>query len=366
MNSEAISSTDIQIRNAWYSVGFSSDFECEKLHQQVITERAVVLWRSRQGEVVAFDDRCCHKRMPLSAGRFVDEGLLECAYHGLCFNSEGQCVRIPSQPGTPIPGRAKLARFPIVEQDGVVWIWPGDPQRVGNILPPPTPEIADPGWERVCSDPILVPSNSVLMIENALDVTHFYPLHEGNVGQNNDSAVPMRLETGEINGCEFIKSSREIDNYEQTPAFRDLLSYPVADSYSSQVMVGPGVILAERSLWPAGKRGDPATRRMFRNVHMFTPINRRSHIYRWVVNMPRGQFSGTHPSTPAITRVKEVLSPVFAQDIWALEKQQKMFELPDDGFEEMFLKADAAMSRGREILYRMQRAEQASAGSAGR
>ncbi|MDP3759965.1 MAG: Rieske 2Fe-2S domain-containing protein [Ramlibacter sp.] len=351
-----ITSSDIMIRNAWYVAGFSEEFQTEKLQQQIITERPIVLWRTHEGRVVAFDDRCCHKRMPISAGRFIESGVLECAYHGLCFNSQGKCVRIPSQPDTPIPSRARLTAFPVVEQDGLVWIWPGDPSKVGDTAPPPTPELADPGWDRTTEKQV-VPANAMFMIENLLDVSHLYPLHDGNIGNIGYSSVPMRMEVGQINGMDYVKTIREAENLRQSPDFIEMLGYEQIDGYNSQAMVGPGTILAERSVWPAGRRGDASVHRLFRSMHMFTPINRQSNTYRWAFVMPKGQKSGTDPNKLGIQVMREKVPPIVAQDIWAVVRQQQMCEVPDDDFEEMYLKSDAGMAKAREIVTRMQRAE---------
>ncbi len=58
----------------------------------------MVIWRTRAGEVVAYDDRCSHKRFPLSKGRLMPDGTLECAYHGMRYDTSGKCVMIPSHP----------------------------------------------------------------------------------------------------------------------------------------------------------------------------------------------------------------------------------------------------------------------------
>jgi vanillate O-demethylase monooxygenase subunit len=48
---------------------------------------------------------------------------------------------------------------------------------------------------------------------------------------------------------------------------------------------------------------------------------------------------------------------VVAQDQWALERQQRMMEYPDDGYSELFLKTDKALRRARQILVGLQRKE---------
>jgi len=120
---------DVLVKNAWYVAGLSHEFAPQQLQGQVIAEKPLVLWRTAEGSVVAFDERCDHKRMPLSQGRFVEGGLLECAYHGLCYDATGQCVRVPSHPDGHILQGARLCPSPIIEQDGLIWVWPGKPGR---------------------------------------------------------------------------------------------------------------------------------------------------------------------------------------------------------------------------------------------
>ena len=99
---------NVLVKNAWYVAGLSGEFRPGELVGQVVAEKPLVLWRTPAGKAVAFDERCCHKRMPLSEGRFIEGDLLECAYHGLCYDATGQCVRVPSHPDGHIPPRAKL------------------------------------------------------------------------------------------------------------------------------------------------------------------------------------------------------------------------------------------------------------------
>lgn len=349
-------SVDILIRNAWYVAGLSEDFETEKLQRRVMCEKVLVLWRTAEGEVVAFDDRCCHKRMPISAGRFLEDGVVECPYHGLGFNSAGKCVRVPSAPGEPIPKRARLLPYSVLEQDGVVWVWPGDAEQIGDIRPPATPNIVDPEWEHVSGE-LIVKGNSMLMIENVLDATHFYPLHGATIGQSSDNAIDFEVETGEMGGVEFVKTSRVVDDYPQSENFADMLGYSQADSYSSQTMVGPGAVIADRTLWPAGGRKEDKEPRSLINFHFFTPLDRESHKYTYVVNMPKGQMSGKDPNKRAVDRAKELLTDVFEEDIWAIEMQQKMCEIEDGAYHEVHLKADLALMRGRRVLDKMYRKE---------
>ena len=194
------------VRNCWYVAGLSYEFKTNTVTGHTIAGRSIVIWRTKEGEVLAFDNRCAHKRFPLSEGRLMEDGTLECAYHGLRYNQKGKCVLIPSQPGGEIPKQAKTNPFPIIEQDGMVWIWPGDPTRCKDRDPPRTPEVGDQAWESIDSGPMDIPANYLLLIENLLDITHFYPLHDGNIGDRENSNIPVQHEEGEIDGNRYVKT----------------------------------------------------------------------------------------------------------------------------------------------------------------
>jgi len=350
MGADKRSSVDIMIQNAWYAAGLSVDFEVETLEKRTICENAMVFWRTAEGEVVAYDDRCCHKRMPVSAGRFLEGGMLECPYHGLCFDATGACVRIPSAPDAPIPKRARLLPFSVWEKDGVVWVWPGDSDKIGDVEPIDTPEIASPDWDTIHGD-LVVKGNSVLMIENVLDLTHFYPLHGNSIGQYADTQIDFDVETGVIGGSGFVRTSRDVDSYPQSEGFQDLLIHEVADSSSSQTVVGPGVLVAKRTNWPAGGRAKNEDSRSLVNYHLFAPLNRGSHKYTYIVNMPKNQMCGSDPNKRGVDRAKEFFPSVFAEDVWAIEMQQKMCEMPNGDYSEVNLASDLALVRGRKMLF---------------
>ena len=63
---------DLMVKNAWYVAGLAHEFPAQQLQGQVIAEKPLVMWRTTAGGVVAFDERCRHKRMPLSQGRLVE------------------------------------------------------------------------------------------------------------------------------------------------------------------------------------------------------------------------------------------------------------------------------------------------------
>jgi nitrite reductase/ring-hydroxylating ferredoxin subunit len=87
----------------------------------------IVLFRDGQGTLRALEDRCPHRRVPLSMGRMTPEGNLQCGYHGWTFSgASGELVGIPnlSEGERVLP--CTIERFEIVERNAVVYGWAGD------------------------------------------------------------------------------------------------------------------------------------------------------------------------------------------------------------------------------------------------
>ena len=337
------------ILNAWYAAGLTPEFPVGELQGHIIGGKPIVMWRAVDGEVVAFDDRCVHKRMPLSAGRLLDNGLLECAYHGLCYNTEGTCVKIPSQPDGPIPARAKLRPYSVVEQEGLVWLWPGDPVKIGNCRPPRTPEIDSDDWDTVSSEAIRVNANYRLVIENLLDITHFYPLHAGNIGDEANSLIPVTFEEDIIDGNHTIKSIRHAEGYKQPPMMADWFGHELVDRDHTHHMMNPGLTRVEIRVAPPGKLG-AGEDRGYVLYHTHLPIDRENFEWHWIVNTPARYKHAGDPSMSVAEHFSETFPSVLEEDRWALEKQQKMFEYDDDGYSEVPLKTDKAVLSIRKLF----------------
>jgi vanillate O-demethylase monooxygenase subunit len=344
------------VKNCWYPIGFSREFPFHELKGFKIASKPVVMWRADDGEVVAFDDRCCHKRFPLSQSKLLDDGRLECAYHGLCYDATGQCVEIPSQPGK-IPPQARLHGVPVRERDGVVWVWPGDQKAAANIEPPRTPEVTDPGKVGVGSpQPLEVPANYLLLIENLLDITHFYPLHDGNIGDKENSLIPVQLQEGIDAGYEYVKTLRHVHGYKQPPYLREWFHYEEVERLHTHCMVSPGLTRVEMHVAPEGQLGTEMERG-YTLLHLHYPVDEANLVWRWNVSCTKGHTTLSDPDIPTAHKVADMFPAVVAQDQWALERQQAMFAYPEDDYSELFLKTDKALRRARQILMTMQREE---------
>jgi nitrite reductase/ring-hydroxylating ferredoxin subunit len=120
--------SNLQLRNpwSWYPVVASADLSAGTVLPIVLNGEKLAIWRSSNGKVNAWRDRCPHRGMRLSFGAVHGETLI-CPYHGWTFGDDAHCVRIPAHPNA-IPSRAARARlFPVAEVDGHVWVCSGEP-----------------------------------------------------------------------------------------------------------------------------------------------------------------------------------------------------------------------------------------------
>mmetsp|Transcript_6896 Transcript_6896/g.13523 ORF Transcript_6896/g.13523 Transcript_6896/m.13523 type:complete len:518 (-) Transcript_6896:365-1918(-) len=110
-----------QSTNYWFPASFSSKLPNNELKGVELFEKPWVLYRDAQGNVGCIKDQCAHRACPLSLGKVVD-GLVECPYHGWQFDSQGDCKKMPS---TRMCKGIGIDALPVVESDGLIWVWAG-------------------------------------------------------------------------------------------------------------------------------------------------------------------------------------------------------------------------------------------------
>jgi nitrite reductase/ring-hydroxylating ferredoxin subunit len=109
--------------------------------------RNLALYRDLQGIVRAVDDSCPHRRLPLSMGRITEDGQLQCAYHGWCFDGQtGRCTRIPNlRADEKVPAGIRVASFSTAENIADALGWNLRTPRLAPAVGPPTGEEPDEG-----------------------------------------------------------------------------------------------------------------------------------------------------------------------------------------------------------------------------
>ena len=204
-------------------------------------------------------------------------------------------------------------------------------------------------------DPLQVPANYMLLIENLMDITHFYPLHEGNIGDIEQSKIPIELVEETHWGTPTVKTIRRVQGYKQPPFMFDWWGVPVVDRWHTHHMVAPGLTRVELRCAPPGKLGQPEHEFGYVIHHAHTPVDPTNHVWRLWVSTRRGKPSASDPSKTCTQRIAETFPTVMQEDLWALERQQRMFDYPDDDYTEVFLRSDQALLRARKILAELEK-----------
>lgn len=170
-------------KTQWHPVAMITDVTDAPVGVRLLDED-LVLWRDAQGAAKAFIDRCPHRGAKFSLGR-VNEGKLECPYHGWQFASTGQCVKVPAVPGFTPPPQHCVKSFGVQEAYGLIWV-----QLEAADVPLPVFEAeADERLRKVNCGPYDVQASAARTVENFLDMSHFGFVHDGWLGSRDATEI---------------------------------------------------------------------------------------------------------------------------------------------------------------------------------
>lgn len=182
MQSPSLTSQKLDIRqtginlNHWYVVARSTEVKTQPLGV-ILWNEAIVLYRDAQGEVYALEDRCPHRQVKLSHG-CVKGDRIECSYHGWQFKSSGECADVPYLAANQKLPNCKIRSYPVKEQDGFIWLFPGNVERLNRLFIKP---MGVPEWEHLnyiaTVSVIECQAHYSYLIENLMDMYHGH-LHE--------------------------------------------------------------------------------------------------------------------------------------------------------------------------------------------
>ncbi|GIT86055.1 aromatic ring-hydroxylating dioxygenase subunit alpha [Roseobacter sp. OBYS 0001] len=196
------------VRNAWYVAAWSTEID-DELRRFVILGDPVLLFRRTDGRVAALEDVCPHRQLPLSMGKRIGD-TVQCGYHGLTFDTDGKCVRVPGQDRIPLS--ACVDAYPIEERSGIVWIWMGEPERANPDDIFDLPQFHDDSWHMHHGGALHIESNYLNVAENLVDPAHVSFVHETTLGNSASENVPVHVSTEgeEIIAWRWIRDSEPI------------------------------------------------------------------------------------------------------------------------------------------------------------
>ena len=107
----------------WWPICLSESVSTDKPIGIRLDDLALAVYRDSNNSVRAVEDRCPHRRAPLSLGRITPEGNIQCGYHGWTFNGEtGDICGFPNlEPEERLP-RCHIDAYTTLENNGVIYL----------------------------------------------------------------------------------------------------------------------------------------------------------------------------------------------------------------------------------------------------
>jgi phenylpropionate dioxygenase-like ring-hydroxylating dioxygenase large terminal subunit len=299
------------LHNFWYAAAWSNEIGRMPFARTICNE-PIVFYRTQAGSVVALEDRCCHRRLPLHMGKVVDDNL-QCHYHGLTFDPSGLCVKVPGQP--LVPPRARVRSYPTREMHGLLWLFLGRPELEHEVAIPDYHWITDPEWGAKGTY-FHVQANYMLIVENLLDLTHLAFVHSTTIG---NSAVVEAADVNFKRGPNSVDVTRIMKNSPPPPTYIKAGGFAgKIDRWQFINFAPPGFVRLETGGCDAGGQDDPNAKKIaLRNLNIITPETERTTHYFWA---QCHDFDVGNQSTTNM--IFEETRKAFMQDVELFEAQQ--------------------------------------------
>jgi phenylpropionate dioxygenase-like ring-hydroxylating dioxygenase large terminal subunit len=304
-----------------------------------------VLFRRGDGKVAALEDRCSHRRFPLSRGAVVGD-TVQCGYHGARFDGAGKCIAIPGQDS--IPASFDLRAYPAEERDGVIFLWMGDAARADPSRLPDWRLNAASDWA-VVRGLHAMPANYQLVLDNLLDLTHVQFVHK-NLGGPGVAENPLEFSvTGDV-----VDTFRLMRDVELPGIFKAMGKSGKFDRWQKQIVRAPGYVYFEAGAEPAGSNNPPTVPHHV-VIQGITPETATTTHYFWATAR---HFAVDDEALSATMRA--ITSDAFDEDVVVLAAQQRSIDRsPGDRPFNAFA-CDAAGIAVRRVVRRLIAAEEKS------
>jgi phenylpropionate dioxygenase-like ring-hydroxylating dioxygenase large terminal subunit len=264
------------LRNGWYSAVWSNELTDKPLGKTFLNEK-VVLFRGAGGQVGALEDSCCHRAAPLSMGNIAGE-YLACGYHGLEFDVNGTCMKVPGQ--TDVPAGAKVRSYPVREKNNVVWIWMGDAAKADTAKIPDMPWLSETDKWTATPGRLYVKTNYQFILDNLLDLTHVSYVHKNTIaGDPREATTPTKTER--LN--DGVRVGRWMIDFVPPPLFAKAGNFTEnVDRWQFVTWHPPGIVYLDVGCAKAGTgapQGDRSQGISIWSSHLITPETETTSHY---------------------------------------------------------------------------------------
>lgn len=323
--------------NAWYVAAWSHEVGHQEPLARTVCNTPLVLWRKSDGAIASLEDACWHRLLPLSLGR-LDGDEVVCRYHGLAFDGDGRCTRMPSQ--DKLNPSACVRSFPVVERHRFVWVWPGDAALADPSLVPDMHWNDDPEWEGD-GKTMFAKCDYRLFVDNLMDLTHESFVHATSIGNKHVAEAPLKT----VHDAHTVTSTRWMTDIDAPPFWRAQLGKPGnVDRWQIIRFEAPCTIVLDVGVALAGTgalEGDRSQGVNGRVLNTITPETDTTCMYFW--SLVRNYRLRDQALT---TQLREANAKIFVEDQVVVEAQQRTMDRnPDRALNNLNIDGGAVWAR---------------------
>jgi phenylpropionate dioxygenase-like ring-hydroxylating dioxygenase large terminal subunit len=337
-------------RNAWYVAAWRGEVGRETLLARTILGEPVVMYRKQDGCVVALDDRCAHRKYPLSKGMLIGDDL-RCGYHGFRYDASGACRSIPSQ--AKVPAHYCVRRYAVHESWEWIWIWMGEPDQADTTKIPSldNARVGDPGAVAVIGGRVVTPARHFFVHDNLLDLSHVSYLHHDTIGGEGVAAAPAQIKQlpGHLEVVRHVKN----DIVEHLPMAKAIGMTGPVDRTLPQWFYPPSLHITGSDFSSAAEGGHSPGKAYgsIRVLHGITPQTPTTTHYFWAFTRNFGL-----QDSALSQRMKAYITATIAQDEDGTAACEAMMQ-SERMAPEVHAVGDAAGIKGRRIMEKLIEAE---------
>jgi phenylpropionate dioxygenase-like ring-hydroxylating dioxygenase large terminal subunit len=271
------------VQDSWYVIAWDHEIppiESAEIFTRTVLNVPIIVYRTASNQLVAIEDRCCHRAAPLSKGKREGD-CVRCGYHGLKFNAQGQCIEAPGI--AIVPAKAFVKTYPVIEKNKWVFVWMGDASKADEAQLPDNFSCDHPDWQYKPGY-VHYATPYLLICDNLLDFSHLSYVHEKTLGGSTAiaQAVPTIEKTFDAQGKQNgIKVSREVPNVPAPPFYQKFRSFTEhLDRWFIYEFVLPGTLLMHSGGRPISDAKDDLTRAVqLHSCQTLTPETENSTHY---------------------------------------------------------------------------------------
>jgi vanillate O-demethylase monooxygenase subunit len=246
-----------------------------------------------------------------------------------------------------VPRTARLRTYPVVEQDSLVWVFIGEPEKAESVRIPRAPWLDQQGWTVVSGMEPLA-ARASLLVDNLMDLSHETYLHGGYIGTPEVAQTPITTEVDDEAGIVYV--SRHMDDAECPPFYAKSTGLQGRIARWQDIEFTPPCLYKLHSrIAPVGsvpnEDGTDPDAFHVEVVYAITPETGSSTHDFWMVAR---DFALDDESVSDFLR--ENNRTVVLQDVVALDKLELVLAGEPDGYQELSINIDTGGLAARRLI----------------